>query len=197
MRHHATNWASNLLLVVTVAACGGAQSTASTTTAQPAPAQPAPEHTAATSSPQTNTTAVTPAAATAELRNNRVEISQMVEFQENSEALHQRSDEILNRVIEVLHAHPEIHALRIEGHTDNLGSPEHNQHLSEGRARAVARYLHDHGVTIRIDTAGFGATHALCSENTEECRLRNRRVDFVVTDPAAAGTASAGGAAAH
>ncbi len=164
----------------------------------PAAPAPAPVVVAPTPAPvvEAPVPAVAPVAAHAELHDNRVEISQDVEFQENSEALHEHSTEILTRVAELVHAHPEIHGLRIEGHTDNLGTPEHNHHLSEGRAEAVEHFLHAHGVTVALEHVGFGATRPLCTEDTAPCRARNRRVDFIVTDgPAAAAPAAAAPAA--
>jgi outer membrane protein OmpA-like peptidoglycan-associated protein len=177
LRHCSTLFVT--LISLSAAACGGSQPAAT----QPAPA-PAPAPTSSGAAAPETPDAGAPAApeAHAEVRNGHIEISQMVEFQENSEALHQNSDTILQRVVAEIHAHPEIHHLRIEGHTDDLGNAQHNQQLSAGRAQSVARYLHEHGVTIQVDAQGFGATRPLCHEETPACRAQNRRVDFVIAD---------------
>ena len=152
-------------------ACGGTQHTESSPApeASPSPA-PAMQPVALAVHPVLHAT----------LRANRIEIDQMIEFDENSDHIQPASNEVLDHVASVLHDHPEIQHLRIEGNTDNLGTPARNHELSTQRAAAVAHYLHDHGVTIQLETVGFGATRALCTETTPECRARNRRVDFVV-----------------
>jgi outer membrane protein OmpA-like peptidoglycan-associated protein len=159
--------------VLGLAACGGHHheetqpTTASSGSSSPQPAVAVPMH--------------------AQLANGRIEIDQMIEFEENSDRLHGTSDQVLDHVARVIHEHPEIHHVRVEGNTDNLGAPAHNQQLSTERATAVVHYLHDHGVTIELDAVGYGATRALCNENTDACRLRNRRVDFVVVSGADGG----------
>ncbi len=69
--------------------------------------------------------------------------------------------------------------IEIYGHTDNTGSAEHNQQLSEDRATAVATYLINKGiVNSRIITKGYGSTKPLSSNSTEEGKRKNRRVEF-------------------
>jgi outer membrane protein OmpA-like peptidoglycan-associated protein len=155
--------------LLTLAACGGHQHPAAAHTEPVASASPSP------------------APSHAQLANGRIEIDQMIEFEENSDHLRGNSPEVLDHVARVIHEHPEIQHLRVEGNTDDLGAAEHNQRLSTERATAVAHYLHDHGVSITLEPVGFGATHPLCHENNDPCRARNRRVDFVVVAGAASG----------
>lgn len=71
--------------------------------------------------------------------------------------------------------------LAVSGHTDNTGSPEYNQQLSERRAAAVANYLERAGVLPqRIYSAGYGMTQPIASNATEAGRALNRRVDIVI-----------------
>ncbi len=71
--------------------------------------------------------------------------------------------------------------LSVAGHTDNTGSAEHNQDLSERRALAVDRYLTGAGVhQERISTAGFGKNQPIASNETDVGRRLNRRVDIVI-----------------
>lgn len=78
--------------------------------------------------------------------------------------------------------------LTVEGHTDSTGSDARNQVLSEARAGAVAEYLARQlglapgSMTLR----GFGATRPVASNDTEEGRARNRRVDLLVATDAGA-----------
>jgi outer membrane protein OmpA-like peptidoglycan-associated protein len=73
--------------------------------------------------------------------------------------------------------------VRIEGHTDSIGSETYNQGLSERRAMSVKDYLvTNFGIDSgRIDTVGFGEARPVADNKTEEGRAQNRRIQFVVT----------------
>jgi outer membrane protein OmpA-like peptidoglycan-associated protein len=69
----------------------------------------------------------------------------------------------------------------VYGHTDSTGSDAYNQGLSERRAVSVADYLSTHGVqSARIGTRGFGKTQPIASNDTEEGRAANRRVEIKI-----------------
>lgn len=71
--------------------------------------------------------------------------------------------------------------LLIIGHTDQLGSEEYNQRLSERRANAAASYLISQGVSgSRIATRGLGETEPVASNETELGRQTNRRVEVAI-----------------
>ena len=71
--------------------------------------------------------------------------------------------------------------IRITGHTDNIGSDESNQILSEGRANAVKRDLIKRGIDPeRIETEGKGESEPVADNDTEEGRALNRRVEFTI-----------------
>lgn len=71
--------------------------------------------------------------------------------------------------------------LVIIGHTDQVGSAEYNQALSERRARAAATYLVSQGVSgSRIQTSGLGETEPVASNDTESGRAANRRVEVAI-----------------
>ena len=70
--------------------------------------------------------------------------------------------------------------LAVEGHTDNAGTPAHNQQLSEARAHTVAATLTAQGIAAdRLQPAGFGQTKPLADNATEAGRAQNRRVELV------------------
>ena len=70
--------------------------------------------------------------------------------------------------------------LAVEGHTDNAGSPAHNQTLSEARAREVVRTITAQGIAAnRLQAAGFGQSHPLADNTPEQGRATNRRVELV------------------
>ncbi len=89
--------------------------------------------------------------------------------------------EKLARVAGIVLAHPGLN-LEVEGHTDNVGGDDYNQHLSEQRAGAVREYLTSQGVNSGMITAkGFGKTQPVAGNETAAGRQRNRRVELVVS----------------
>jgi len=69
--------------------------------------------------------------------------------------------------------------LLIVGHTDDVGSDTYNLGLSERRANSAARFLASRGVT-RMDTRGRGEREPVASNDTDEGRQRNRRVEVAI-----------------
>ncbi len=71
----------------------------------------------------------------------------------------------------------------IEGHTDNTGSEEFNQVLSEKRAESVKKFLIEQGVAEeRLKAVGYGFSRPVADNSTKEGRAKNRRVDLIVQD---------------
>lgn len=71
--------------------------------------------------------------------------------------------------------------VHIQGHTDDRGSDEHNQNLSEDRALVVKQYLQLQGVNEeQISYEGFGATQPIASNETPLGRQKNRRVEILI-----------------
>jgi OOP family OmpA-OmpF porin len=69
----------------------------------------------------------------------------------------------------------------VEGHTDNVGSHRFNQRLSEQRAKSVVDYLKAKGISAaRIHPTGYGETHPVAPNDSEENRAKNRRIEFKV-----------------
>lgn len=88
----------------------------------------------------------------------------------------------LNKLIELLKANPGL-ILEIGGHTDNVGSPEYNQTLSENRAKTVNQYLVDNGVDqSMLIYKGYGELKPVDTNETEEGRANNRRTEFRVIE---------------
>jgi len=120
-------------------------------------------------------------AAAAELVGQRIEISEQIQFETGTAILRATSAPILAEIAQVLREHPEVQKLEVQGHTDDTGTRERNQLLSEARARAVAEWLQQHGVEkARLLVRGFGQTQPLSDNASEAGRARNRRVEFRV-----------------
>ncbi|UCB45777.1 MAG: OmpA family protein [Spirochaetota bacterium] len=87
---------------------------------------------------------------------------------------------ILNKIIYVLRKYDK-YSIIVEGHTDSIGSEEYNLNLSKKRAESVGRYLIDNGISAdRLSYEGFGPKYPIDTNETEEGRARNRRVEFIL-----------------
>jgi outer membrane protein OmpA-like peptidoglycan-associated protein len=88
----------------------------------------------------------------------------------------------LAEVVDLLQTEPDK-KIRVEGHTDSLGDAEANLQLSEQRAQAVLEALVSMGVSSeRISALGMGEDFPIASNEDEEGRARNRRVDVILLD---------------
>ncbi|MCK5692459.1 MAG: OmpA family protein, partial [Bacteroidales bacterium] len=86
----------------------------------------------------------------------------------------------LKRVYDFLQLNPAV-GVEISGHTDNTGTPELNQSLSEQRAQSVVDYLVNKGIeTRRLKAAGYGETQAVADNELEEGRAQNRRTELKI-----------------
>jgi len=115
----------------------------------------------------------------ARIEAGEIKILQQVKFKTNSAEILSVSDGTLNAVVAILNEHPEIKNVRVEGHTDNRGGAAMNMGLSSRRAASVVKWLVSHGIDKgRLVSKGFGLTRPLDSNDTEEGRQNNRRVEF-------------------
>jgi outer membrane protein OmpA-like peptidoglycan-associated protein len=103
-----------------------------------------------------------------------------ITFRTNSSDLQPNFYNVLNSVALVLKEYDKT-ILEVAGHTDNTGSPQYNQALSERRAQTVAQYLESQGINSqRIMTVGAGENHPIASNATPEGRQANRRVELTL-----------------
>ncbi|MCP4298740.1 MAG: OmpA family protein, partial [Proteobacteria bacterium] len=85
----------------------------------------------------------------------------------------------LSNIINILKRNPGL-KIRIEGHTDNVGSKKYNLGLSEKRAKAIKAYLLKNGIDkSRITTIGYGLSKPIASNKTKEGRALNRRAELI------------------
>ena len=109
-------------------------------------------------------------------------ILQQVNFVFNKSVIVKDSFPLLNEVAKVLKEYPRIQLVSVEGHTDLHGKPGPNMKLSEGRVKAVMKFLIKAGIDKkRLVTKAWGMTKPLITpEKTPEDAQKNRRVEFKI-----------------
>ncbi|MCX7696612.1 MAG: OmpA family protein [Bacteroidales bacterium] len=86
----------------------------------------------------------------------------------------------LDKLVEFLKKNPSLR-IEIQGHTDNVGSREHNMKLSENRAKAVYEYLVSKGIDRnRMSYKGYADLYPIDTNDTPEGRARNRRTQIKI-----------------
>lgn len=86
----------------------------------------------------------------------------------------------LDKIVRFLQENPKI-KVEISGHTDNTGNQAYNQQLSEKRAQSVYSFIISKGIDPkRITWKGFGSTHPIAPNESEEGRQQNRRIEFAI-----------------
>jgi OmpA-OmpF porin, OOP family len=106
--------------------------------------------------------------------------TQGIYFDIGSDRIRPESTPTLKEIGTMLKNHPDL-KLTIEGHTDNVGSAQSNQALSDKRAAAVRQYLVDSYQVdgTRLSAKGYGASKPSAGNDTAEGRQQNRRVELV------------------
>jgi OmpA-OmpF porin, OOP family len=122
--------------------------------------------------------AAAPAAATQAVKSLNLD---NINFETGSAEITADSLSVVQKDAEAIKAMPAGTKIEIGGHTDNTGDPNFNTTLSDDRANAVKDELVKLGVDGAMLTAkGYGSEKAIADNNTEEGRLKNRRIEFVV-----------------
>ncbi len=99
-------------------------------------------------------------------------------FDFNRAALRPESQSTLRSLANNFRQYPD-EVITVEGHTDNVGSADYNQGLSERRAHSVRSYLIDEGVaSSHIEARGYGESRPKATNSTPEGRQLNRRVEI-------------------
>ncbi|HRX16782.1 MAG TPA: OmpA family protein [Spirochaetota bacterium] len=108
-------------------------------------------------------------------------ISDKILFESGSSKILESSYEELDKIVAVLNEKKV--SVRIDGHTDNIGSDSKNQQLSLDRAESIRTYLVEKGIDPeRLSAAGFGASQPVTDNSTKAGRAQNRRVEFIVVE---------------
>jgi OOP family OmpA-OmpF porin len=94
--------------------------------------------------------------------------------------LKEKSVTELKKILRFLNENPSVR-IEISGHTDNTGSAAYNVQLSEKRAQSVNNYLVSQGISqSRLTPKGYGSQQPIASNDTEEGRQKNRRIQFKI-----------------
>lgn len=119
----------------------------------------------------------------ARIEEGQIKIIEQIKFRFNSSEILPESEPIMHAVLKILEEHTEITKLSVEGHTDHVGGPKFNKGLSERRVMSVLSWLTSHGLEpIRLTSFGYGLERPIASNETEEGRAQNRRVEFHIKE---------------
>ena len=101
-------------------------------------------------------------------------------FEFDKDELMPRSFVELNKLLKIMRDNPKL-SIRIIGHTDALGNDAYNQALSQRRAQAVVNFLTENKISkSRLFARGDGESRPIATNDTDEGRAENRRVEFAV-----------------
>jgi outer membrane protein OmpA-like peptidoglycan-associated protein len=101
-------------------------------------------------------------------------------FKQSRAVLLESSFAQLDEVVKLMMNNPTLE-IELHGHTDGIGDPQSNFKLSEKRVETIKDYFVSRGVPAgRIHTKAFGGTRPIASNDTEETRKLNRRVEFLI-----------------
>jgi outer membrane protein OmpA-like peptidoglycan-associated protein len=104
----------------------------------------------------------------------------VIRFEKRKANLDPASFPTLNKLADVMKQCSKV-VVDIEGHTDSDGSARRNEELSQERAAAVVAYLASRGIKLdRLNAVGYGARHPIATNDTDENKAKNRRIEFTV-----------------
>ncbi len=102
-----------------------------------------------------------------------------IHFAFNKSTIRPESHKVLEEILAGIQGRPEVQNVRVEGHTDSVGSDSYNQTLSEERANSVRAFLVNKGYpSEKITAVGMGETSPIADNSTKDGRSQNRRVEF-------------------
>lgn len=117
------------------------------------------------------------------IEKNFIKITEKIYFEFGKADIQERSFSLIDEIAEIVLENPQLKKIRIEGHTDAVGSDVANLKLSQARADSVVRAISARGVkSNRLDAVGFGEMRPIDDNETDDGRAVNRRVEFIIVD---------------
>jgi OmpA-OmpF porin, OOP family len=118
------------------------------------------------------------------VKKDRIEIKQQIKFKTGSaKIIEKASFEIIAEVAQALRDNQQIKKIRVEGHTDSVGTDAGNLRLSQNRANAVMSALIKEGIDpARMEAVGYGETRPIASNASKSGRAENRRTEFNIPE---------------
>jgi outer membrane protein OmpA-like peptidoglycan-associated protein len=118
---------------------------------------------------------------------DKVEIREKIQFRHNEAVIESASDSLLAEIAQVIKRNPQLKKLRVEGHASSEGDANANEKLSDARAKAVRQHLVERGGVAPelLESKGYGAKNPIASNDTEEGREKNRRVEIRIVEQSA------------
>jgi len=112
-----------------------------------------------------------------------IQILKKIEFDTGKASIKATSFPILDEIVKLLAINTNIKKVSVEGHTDNRGAAQMNKDLSQARSESVMKHMIDKGVDAnRLSATGWGPEKPIASNNTDDGRARNRRVEFHILE---------------
>ncbi|MBX3126263.1 MAG: OmpA family protein [Polyangiaceae bacterium] len=109
-----------------------------------------------------------------------VALLEPIQFEYNKATIKRESFPILDEIVTLMKSRPKMR-IGVYGHTDNRGNAAYNLRLSKQRAASCLDYLASKGIARnRLESEGFGLTKPLTTNDTDEGRAKNRRVEFKI-----------------
>lgn len=127
-----------------------------------------------------------------QVQGDHIVIDEKIQFASNKATILSASGPLLDEIAKTLEEHAEIKRIEVQGHASAEGNPAANKKLSADRAKAVVAALLIREVPqARLTFKGYGSEKPLADNKTPEGREKNRRVEFLITDPASGAVAPA------
>lgn len=118
-----------------------------------------------------------------EIRDNKITISEKIQFDHNKATIKPESHGLLDEVVALIKKNQQLKKIAIDGHASAEGNAVANKKLSDDRAKSVMAYLVGHGVEQeRLSATGWGVEKPIADNATEEGREKNRRVEFNIIE---------------
>lgn len=179
--HHAS-LSLSFVLASLVAAAGCSKQASISTTPEPALEPPPAEPAVAEPEEPEEEPVVAEEPKNLEIQKNVIRLKPGIRilFETNSDQLLDASFPILDEVASVMEQNQRLR-IRVEGHTDSDGKPDHNLDLSNRRAASVRSYLIGKGIPEeRLESHGCGQNTPIADNATDDGKQQNRRVEFVI-----------------